>query len=308
MRIIENQCLLTMKSPARYVFRYLHLAIVNLAAERKVEFDSELDSFTLRYCDSHLWKLDVDVRNRTIQISRKVVEVLWASSYAYFVIYNDVIRHQDLTKQIVLDLTGDERVRQSCELLRWAFESWLNNSDAEWPSDLPMPVETPTKNSDEYVADELSLGGLAFMLHHELAHIRLGHCGDSVVEKEREADYAAIDWVFEKTDQSESNIIKKKALCCAEGLAVLCAYGVHSGSFGGYTHPPSYDRLVHGLARALDNDPCHLAWFFVSTILSLHMTNAGITLPDRAYDSPYDYVEDMANQLSRGGAIPKCCV
>jgi hypothetical protein len=267
VRRIENQCLLTMKSPARHLFGNLHRAIVNLARERDEEFDKELDEFTLQYCDNHLWILNVNVPDRTIRISRKVVEVLWSSAYAYFVVYNDVIRHQNRTKQVMVDLTADARVKQSCELLRWAYESWLNRSEAEWPSDLPMPTENPPLASDQHVADELALGGLAFMLHHELAHIRLQHVGKSGVEQERESDNAAIDWVFGKTDRSDTKLVNKKALCCAVGLAVLCAYGVHTGLFGGITHPPSYDRLVHGLSRALEGDDCHLAWFFVTAMI-----------------------------------------
>jgi len=302
MRMIENMCLVNMRSPARHVFQYLHLAIVNLALERNNEFDHELGSFTLIYDDTHLWKLNVNVDSREIRISRKVVEVLWASVYAYFVVYNDVIRYQDPTKQGLVDLTTNDRTSKSCKLLRWAFESRINESKDEWPDDLPMPTAIPEPESEEHVANEFALGAIAFMLHHELSHIRLGHQPPSNIEDEREADAVALDWVFSKADYSNERLIQKKALCCAVGLADLCAFGIHTGYFNGVDHPASYDRLVYGLRRVIEDD-CHVSWFFVSAILSLHMTNAGYSMPTTVYDTPYAYVEDIANQLSRGNQL-----
>lgn len=296
---VENECLVEMKSPVRYVFKYLHRAIINIAPERYEEFERKWPDLTLVYDDTPKWIFKVEVANKRIIVSRKAVEVVWAAAYSYFVIYNDVIRHQDITKQVMVDLTTDERVKKSCRLLQWAIETWLNESNEDWPADLPMPSDSPENASNEHVADELTLGALGFMLHHELAHISLQHCEPKTLEKEREADYAAIDWIFERVDRSDVAVMNKRALCCALALSVLCAKGVHTRCFGGLTHPPSYDRLVNGLLLALEDDRCHLAWFFVSAILSLHMTNAGLQLPNIAYETPYDCVEDMADQLSR---------
>ena len=73
-----------MDSPIRHVMMHIHEAIVNIAPERKDSFAREYSELILEYLDDHHWICDVNVENRHIRLSSKVMEVLWAASFMYF--------------------------------------------------------------------------------------------------------------------------------------------------------------------------------------------------------------------------------
>ncbi len=85
MRVIDDSCLKPMRSPAKYVFRHVHHAILAFAPERKDDFLAQHQKFRLCYEDTHNWVLKVTEANK-IRLSRKVVEVVWAATYAYLAI------------------------------------------------------------------------------------------------------------------------------------------------------------------------------------------------------------------------------
>lgn len=149
-------------------------------------------------------------------------------------------------------------------------------------------------------ADELALSSVAFLLHHELAHHRLGHPLTTdltwKLDQERDADYAAADWILQGVPEDDPRF-RKRALGIATALAVSAAYGVHTRRHDGMTHPRSFDRLFHTLSRHIRDDGDEV-WGFVVGILELHMTEAGFTLPSvlhASFKSCVDsYVEILA--------------
>ncbi len=181
-----------------------------------------------------------------------------------------------------------------------ALNSWLKEVDADWPSQLPKPVLDPIPASDEQFANELSLYAVAFILHHELSHIRLGHEGSSQIDLEREADQAAAEWVLGSLPDEQDKRFLARALGMAVALAIMVAYGIHTGKYGGATHPRSYDRLMHVFDQHI-RDPNHLAWFFVIAILTLHLDNAshGASVPKGPFDSARSCADASVDALSR---------
>ncbi len=275
IREVRAGALSGMKSPIRHVMAHIHEAIVNIAREREGEFDHTFSEFVLEYLDDHQWICRVDRAKKHIWLSRKVMEVLWAASLAYFRLYDQLQRVMAgrSSISIELNLRNGGVLQEGMRLLQWALNAWINNLDGEWPIHLPKPVPGPREKSDEHVSDELALCAIAFMLHHELSHIRLQHQGGNQVAAEREADEAATNWILVGVPDQQDWEFIKRTFGMAVALAVPVAYGIHTGKYGGRTHPRSYDRLIHELDRYV-HDPNHDAWFFVTTILTLHLDNA----------------------------------
>ena len=213
MRQVVLDAVANMTSPVKHLMPHIHEALVNVAPERRADFDATYDAFVLEIVDDHRWICSVDVENKHIRVSRKVVEVLWAAAFAYFRLYERV---QEVTGGRVsvsaeLEFNTDPALNQATQLLRWAVDTWINESDEPWPDALPRPIPNPPHASTEHVADELCLCAIAVILHHELAHIRLRHGGTSELDAERDADMAASAWIFDGLDDEFDNRFVKRA-------------------------------------------------------------------------------------------------
>ena len=169
-----------------------------------------------------------------------------------------------------------------------------------WPSGLPTPQKTPAKESDENVADELCLVTCAFLLHHELAHIRLGHSADVTDEvsmaQEKEADNEAADWLLGGVDV-ESPLFVKRMLGIVQANLMMTALDLYAGKFGGKTHPYSFDRLTSLLNRFLGSER-HVAKALAFAVLDLHFNNSGRKMKQKAFDGPEEALEALCNQLA----------
>jgi len=76
----------------------------------------------------------------------------------------------------------------------------------------------------------------AYALHHELAYIRLRHSTPCTVDQEREADYAAAEWVLDAVE-ADTDQFRKRALGVSVALLYLVSSGVYTGQHDGKTHP-----------------------------------------------------------------------
>jgi hypothetical protein len=176
IRLIRNASLGTMISPIRHTLAHLHKSIINVAPEQTAAFDAAHRDFTLELVDDYYWICDVRPTAKYIRISRRVAELLWCAGYAYFTLYLKVFQGVDLTQNHEINLNDcPNDVKKPMHLLLWAWDNFLSDTDNTWPRDLPQPFAAPAKLSTENVADEISLTAVAFLLHHELAHIRLNH-------------------------------------------------------------------------------------------------------------------------------------
>lgn len=297
MRHINNESLKNMDSPIRFVMHHIHEAIVNIAPERKKEFEKEHHTFDMEYIDTYEWICNSTPKKKKIRLSRRVVEMLWAASYAYMTFYTKVVQVVKPTKKQYIDLTQHKEVADAMRLLKWAYENFINKEDNPWPDGLPHPNENPPKGSMENVADELSLCAVSYLIHHELAHIRLQH-DESTIETEREADYAASDWiVFQDLPETDDKFIKR-TLGIAIAFEVMTAYGIYTGKHGGSTHPYSYDRLINTLHRYISDDD-HVVWALLVSTIKLHLDNKKLETPDRVFETFYECVNTYADIISR---------
>ena len=176
-------------------------------------------------------------------------------------------------------------------------------STQPWPATLLRPRENCERGSAENAADELALCATAYVIHHELAHHRLGHVatqyGPSSIEQERDADYAAAEWILGKLSTTDPRFTKR-ALGVATALSLLTAHGIHTGHHGGETHPRSFDRLVNTLGQVLSDDYDRV-WGFVVGIVNLHLNGVGIVPPAVVHDSFKSCVDSYVELLAADG-------
>ena len=175
-----------------------------------------------------------------------------------------------------------------------------DNYLVDWPSNLPVPQRKPPKDSDENVADELCLVTCAFLLHHELAHIRLAHNADAPDEvsiaQEKEADNEAADWLLRDVDV-ESPIFVKRVLGVVQATLLTTAIGLYDGNLGGKSHTFSHDRLTSLLDRFLGKRR-HIAKAIAFAVLDLHFNNSGRKMKKQVFPGPEEALDALCDQLA----------
>lgn len=254
----------------------------------------------MEYVDSPDWICETS--GQEIRISIRVLEILWASVYAYMAVYLKHAQNRLFLQKQELVYSEYPETEGAIKLLKWAIEGYVNEDRPDWPDELPKPIKNPESGSLESLADELCLGAAAFALHHELAHIRLGHNTDSPfrIEQENEADSYAADWVLDGLDIDDKKDIRfiKRTLLIAMALQVLCSLEIHCGVSASHTHPSGYDRLMNTLSRYLEDDDDHVTWAVLSITMKMHLDAVGILTPNRIYDSFREALNEYADVLS----------
>jgi len=278
----------------------IHNAIVNVAPEKIKQFESELKDFTIEYIDVNKWICKVKPDKRFIKLSRLVVEIQWAAAYSYIMLYTKVTPGIKPSTKKIVSLTEDAEVAKAMKLLKWAYENMIiNGKNSPWPSDLPQPIENNFNNqSMEKIADEMCLVAIASIIHHELAHIRLGHTSNSSIEEEKYADYEMADWILNHNlDINDMHFIKR-SLGIAIAFETAIAYGIYTKQYGGTSHPPSYDRLINTL-RPYIMDDNHVVWSVIAVSTKLHIDHRKLLTPDIEYNTFYECINQYADILSR---------
>lgn len=291
-----------MQSPIRHLMQdNLPVSVFTIAPERKTEFDVSLDNFDLIYTNEGRWKFCADPFSREIFVSRGAVELIWCASLAHFLFYTRLIQNKKFDRPVEIDPHSDEGVSNALKLLAWAINCQLRNDNSDdWPANLPSPLKVPAKESDEHVADELCLVSCAFLLHHELAHIRLQHSAgvnDALsLSQEKEADIAAAEWVLDGID-ADSPMFVKRMLGIVQAFLLATAVGLYGGNLGGNSHPFSYDRLTSLLNRFLGRAN-HFTKGIVFAVLDLHFQNSGRQLTKQAFADQEEALEAICDQLA----------
>ena len=239
---------------------------------------------------------------------------LWAVCFAYYRFYRAIAEHKlSGHAERELDLRSTPQLTEAGDLLKWAVESDLAGKRKEelppWPDHLPRPHADVPHGSDEHCATELFLCAVAFLLHHEFAHLRLDHIPYSELEsvdsigEEKEADFAAAEWILGELTNELDPMFQKRALGVGLGLVWIAALYVYAErKVESTTHPPAYDRLFQVTERHV-LDPGNLPWAFVQSVLALHLQNLNIEHDiDREFASfkdAADYFVDVISKMYR---------
>lgn len=270
-------------SPAAGLIERIPNAIERIAPERLAEFEETYPDLNIVVEDSPTWIFGVDSSTRAIGLSVFCLEVLWATAYSHCLLYQKMIGGRQPDNEFAKAALMAPECLEACQLLKWITQRRLGAAvPHEWPAGLPNPSQENDALDQRKLATEVALGALGFIIHHELAHIRLLHSGKSEISSEKDADHAAVDWILRDgfistTDPAD----KKRLLCIAHALSVTVIRDIYTGDFDGITHPRSFDRLNYALSRHLaDNN--HLSRSFIAFVLKLHMDNSSISYWDQS--------------------------
>lgn len=298
-------------SPVAFLFKLVPQALAAIAPERVDALKAATADVSLRITNEGRFLCDFNPDARTISIDRQVIELIWASAYGYYVLYSVLQEVKNPTTAVVIDLTANPRSHHAMHLLKWAVSNHIGKTDVPWPAELPRPIPGLTDTSDEHVADEIALCALSFLLHHELAHARLGHSplppGVDSILQEREADYAAADWILGPLSAVDphGSVFVKRSLGITIALATMVGLGIQRGYHGGETHPRDFDRMTQTLEKHL-NEPHHVVWAFALAILKLHIDQKRIAIPNVEYESVQEcvnaYVDVIAERFAKMSA------
>jgi hypothetical protein len=286
-------------SPIERIARLVPASLERIAPERAADLAPHFPHLTLYLVADRKMVAGINTETAEITVSALFLEVVWALAYAYHVFHHKVLSTPHWRRQEV-DLRADAEVAAAMDLLAWAVNA-IGTGNA-WPADAPSPATEPQAKTMKYGAQQLSLGAMGVILHHELAHKYLGHKksqppDDSwTLDAERDADAAAVNWILDRHTCPPEEF-PFRAMCIAIAFLLFAARSIHTGDYGGITHPRTFDRLFHSLNQYLERED-HTVWGFVGAILLLHMQHMNIPPPTQEYETFYDFVDACIERLA----------
>lgn len=191
---------------------------------------------------------------------------------------------------------------------RFSLEEIFNRKGLELPNGI-----LGTLNKMQCTLGEgLFRTAVAFILLHEVAHLKFQHKGYNEcdkyesIEQEKAADWFAADWLINSPGSSPVH-----RLNCLYGVAVALLwetlYNVFFGRRESNTHPEGYDRLFQTLDRAIDQTDEKegiLVWELVSRMLFTHMETSGCKIETAPPDnSPHGWANYLIDMISK---MPPC--
>jgi hypothetical protein len=177
------------------------------------------------------------------------LEYLWAFSHYCWVLTQEYASAQR-TGASKFDCVGNQRLRDSTHILQWAKSNLLQSGTEQWPESGPRPRQDSHSCDDSRVATELFLCAIAWILHHEIAHVVLQHPLINTAfseHEEREADRFATEWLLDGLPQDDPRL-KKRALGLAVAVLCLQSLEVDTSSCLRNTHPAAHDRIFKNTA------------------------------------------------------------
>ena len=222
------------------------------------------------------WKL--------VRVTMRCQSRLWAHCYAYYCAFTDFdARRSGLESEL-----SSEQLKVAGDLLEWAVTTdiaiRIHGGSATpatvsyAPVDAPLPFDGASADVVKGCAEMIFLHALAFILHHELAHIHLGHGvadGSLAVQQEFDADAAAARWILGAPIEDEFYYLVRH-LGVAIALIWFTSLDFREPHVQ-HNHPPSWKRLLAALKPTVRGDEDAI-WGFVVLALTLHFRRYGISL------------------------------
>jgi Peptidase U49 len=211
-----------------------------------------------------------------VRLGTQYLETLWAAAHAFIVIF-DEYEKANKRGETFYQVGATPRSQAAYALYRQLLVAHVAKERVAWSRPELLPVQFPEPNTDGHVANELFLTSVSWVIHHEIAHARLGHeelALNSVLE-ESAADRAATEWVCK--GPAGPGPVFKRALGIACANLHLLAYDLEHGRVRWTTHPPTYERLANNLDRVgLDDN--HKVYAFGFVLLEILLIEHGIEL------------------------------
>jgi hypothetical protein len=259
----------------------------------------------------------------TILVHVQYLQMLWAFTYAWFVIYEEGIQSpwkNDAFKGVI-DYSKPLLYRAG-QLL-----TWIETDGQEWPKNLPSPTFGATDEEKLFLekTNSIFIGSVAFLLHHEFAHVVQGHF--DVVKSIKDEEYKILleqghlDIVKSIKDDTDRKLLEREADEFAfsalilqsddekrrrsKGWSVLAPFlcelyltRTHGRLFS-KTHPFVHHRVDEVLQRLNFQDAGSQDYFtyLCSTIAKITLEKFGCTEGQRTFDTTGEalrtYLDDL---------------
>jgi Peptidase U49 len=289
-----------------------------IAPERFNELLASLQGLTIHLKDSVLCKASALVDIHTITLHRGLVECLWCASYAYYAflldIESQIQSNTNTPHKLEITSNGNPQIASAMRALQAAITSAQKRQSLSWQG-LPQPVEPrplPQNGSLVAKAGEMTLTALGFIMHHELAHIRLGHHKGTdsqwTLEQEKDADSEAINWILSKAPMDSIEAVAKRTWGMVISTSFMTAIrldsliqGISPNQVVSQTHPQPYDRLDKAIQHSViqDNNTLRTTMTsFACSALVPHIRIAELSLGGRPYNDWNELYDECLNVLS----------
>jgi hypothetical protein len=217
----------------------------NMAPEKAaaLKADLRLEKFELLLSDDPKYSIRVDINTTAATLPIFALEYLWCFSLMFLALSEEYAAAQQRGDS-TFDWRESPRVSEAIELLNWAYARMNKGDRTPWPQGTLQPVKTPTHGSAEHAVNEVFLCALAWSIHHEIAHVRLGHGIETTysTREENQADAEATDWCF-PAGLSDA-ILTKRQLGMAVALLAVQFLETPQGNHSKVgSHPPAVERI-----------------------------------------------------------------
>lgn len=233
-------------------------------------------------------------QKREIIFSTKVIDLIWITAYATGVMYHTVCKNQDINKEIVEIDINEPKLKTAVNMLESVYQSLKDESALEWDERWPIP-DLKSENQDIDLANNLMLGAMAFIFHHEIAHIRQEQdiCG---IQRELDADMKAANWILGEDSNKET-----QGLAIVSALIVLNVCGIRLQWWDGIIHPFVYDRLLIVLESFFAQTPNSPVWSYPSVVITttLALTNNNQYIASAGDLDHRDFLKNQVENLRK---------
>lgn len=250
-----------------------------ISPEREGELKEFLDreNISLAIEDGPGFRFEVNLNDGTVTTNVASLEFLWASTHAHLILYDEYSKAQR-SGDSHFDASSSTRARAGIDLVNWTIRNMADTGTASWPHDLPKPELDPPKGSDVHVANELFLCSIAWIIHHELSHVRLGHNPLLTIRsqtEEKEADLGATEWILNECADNQEyrkrTIGIAAAILSLQGIAGDTSFDIRE------SHPRAFERIDYCLTSAGIDDNEEV-FAFAACIMQIQLSYYGINI------------------------------
>lgn len=256
-------------------------AAFQIAPEKSKDLESEVDlsTLTLEFTSDPKFSIEVFLVSKVVKLPVPALEYLWCCAHAFWVFYQ-VAHEAQVNNTSQVNQTSDPRSCTAVDLLNWSRQNMERPEGSPWPDRMPKPDAKCEYAGDIHVANELFLCAIAWVIHHEIAHICLSHgnfLASSDVQLEKDADNRATEWIisqsFIELETQKRHLGMITALLAIQYLDRPNGTDTYVDS-----HPPAVERIHYSLDRAGISDD-GVVCAFTATALQFHLAQFGIQAP-----------------------------
>lgn len=293
-----------MRSPICHLSSAINSSPFNIAPEKKHVLNALIDdnNIIISFVNEPNFKIRVtkiegDALHKIV-LPIASLEYLWAFSHFFWVFTQEYSKAQENNDEN-FDLAGNDRLRCSDELLTWAKTNLQTTGLEPWPEKYPKPEAYSQGSEDSKVATEIFLCAIAWIIHHEIAHVVLQHPLVTTafsIQEERQADLHATDWILGDNSHSSPEL-KKRTLGIVAAVLCIQSLEVNTKASSQNTHPAAYERIHYNTLRSpVGNDELIEALCTVTLQYLFNEKNINVNVDGESFSS---ILGDLLYDISR---------